>query len=240
MYVQDFAVVEEHAARFAVLLRSLSGEDVTRAVPGMAWTVDEVAKHVLSVLRRYTVDRRRASSATALSLLNAEDIAELNLDIDQIATEIVQQVRVIARFAATVDSDARFPFHAGVLISPDAAWANLISEFFVHGDDIAQATGKHFKVPDRELEGIWRALLPAATGWLRPHARTIDETYALNFPFGEVCVHLVDGEVITDEDREADRPIVCSSASEATLAFYRRRLVTNPNLALLITRFYDI
>ena len=240
MYVQDFEVVEENAARFVALLRSLTEDDLTRRVPGMTWNADEVAKHVLSVLRRYTTDPRRASSVEDLALRNGEDIADLNADISQIAAEILEQVSAIGQFAATVDPDTLFPFNAGVEISPDAAWANLIAEFFVHGDDIAQATGKHVEVPDRDLEGVWRSLLPAAAGWLRPQALDIDESYCLMFPFGDVRVHLVAGQVITDDDREADWPAACPSASAATLAFYRRRLVAEPNLALLISRFYDI
>jgi hypothetical protein len=130
-----------------------------------------------------------------------------------------------------------------VEITANAAWANLIAELLVHGDDIARATGTTFTLPERDVEGLWRALLPAATGWLRPEGRAIDERYEFRFDFGIVHVHLHNGEVVVDDEFPAvpDHVIVSADAIETTLAApYRRRLITDPQLALFASRFYDI
>jgi uncharacterized protein (TIGR03083 family) len=240
LFVQRFEPVAEHGARFIELVGSLSSVEAARPVPGMEWTVREVAAHVLSVLRRYTTDQRRASTVAGLAARNAEDLAEIPFDTRQIADEAREQLALIGSVAPGIDPATRFQFHAGAEVTASGAWANLIGEFLIHGDDIARATGRSFTVPDADLEGVWRALFPVTGSWLRPEARTIDERYDLGFSFGTVRVHLANGEVIVDDDRDADYVIRCGSAVESTLAFYRRRLITDPSFALLVSRFHDI
>jgi uncharacterized protein (TIGR03083 family) len=206
----------------------------------MEWTAREVAAHVLSVLRRYTTDRRPASTVTGLAARNADDVAEIPLDAREIAEEAREQLALIGSVAPEIDPATRFPFHAGAEVTASGAWANLMGEFLVHGDDVARATGRSFTVPDADLEGVWRALFPVTGSWLRPEARIVDERYDLGFPFGTVRVHITNGDVVVDDEGEADYVIRCDSAVESTLAFYRRRLIADPLFALLISRFHDI
>jgi uncharacterized protein (TIGR03083 family) len=239
-YVQPFDPVRRHGGRFADLVRSLSRDEAAQRVPGMEWTAGEVAAHVVSVLRRYTGDERRAPSVAALRVQNAEDVAEDARDCDALADEVDERIAVIGAVAPDLEPSQRFPFHAGTEITTNGAWANLVAEFFVHGDDIARATDRSFVVGDADLEGVWRALLPAARGWLRSEAWGIAEQYEFQFSFGTVWVSISNSDVVVADHGAADYVIASTPASAATLAFYRRRLITEPTLALFVSRFHDI
>lgn len=242
-YVQLFDPVVEHTKRFTEFIRSLPSDAAMRPVPGLDWSAADVGAHVLSVYRRYTVDPRRAPTLAALAQQNADDVAAIGMNLPAIADEIDQQLETIASVAPQFDPEQRFEFHAGAEVTANAAWANLIAELLVHGDDITRATGIAFTMPERDVEGIWRALLPAATGWLRPEALSIDERYEFRFNFGVVDVHLRGGDVVVDDEptETADHVITSTDAIDTTLAVpYRRRLVRDPTLALFASRFYDI
>ena len=239
-YVQHFEPVRQHGGRFADLVRSLSRHEAAQLIPGMEWTAGEVAAHVVSVLRRYAGDKRRARSVAALRVQNAEDVAEDTRDCNALADEIDERIALIADVAPHLEPSQRFPFHAATEITTNGAWANLIAEFFVHGDDIARATDRSFVVGDADLEGVWRALLPAARGWLRSEACAIAEQYEFQFSFGTVFVTINNGDIAVADHGAADYLIASTPASAATLAFYRRRLITEPTLALFVSRFHDI
>jgi hypothetical protein len=139
-----------------------------------------------------------------------------------------------------LEASQRFSFHAATEITTNGAWANLIAEFFVHGDGIARATDRSFVVGDADLEGGWRALLPAARGWLRSEACGTAEQYEFEFAFGTVLVSINNGDIVVADRGAADYVITSIPASAATLGFYRRRLITEPTLALFVSRFHDI
>jgi uncharacterized protein (TIGR03083 family) len=242
-YVQQFDPVAAHSARFADLLRSLTPDDGARRVPGLDWTAAEVGAHVLSVYRRYTVDKQRSATVAALRRQNADDVARAGTDLGAIADGLDEQVALLASVAPHLDPDQTFPFHIGLEVTASAGWANLIGELLVHGDDIARATGRAWTIPDADLEGVWRVLLPAGRGWLRPEAQSVDERYEFRFPIGAVSVHLRDGDIRVDEAMTGppDHVIERDDLAATTLAFpYRRRLMDDRALALLASRFYDI
>ena len=130
-YVQHFEPVWQHGGRFADLVRSLSRHEAAQLIPGMEWTAGEVAAHVVSVLRRYAGDKRRARSVAALRVQNAEDVAEDTRDCNALADEIDERIALIAAVAPHLEPSQRFPFHAATEITTNGAWANLIAEFFV-------------------------------------------------------------------------------------------------------------
>lgn len=232
-------------ADFTSLLRSLTPDDVAAAVPGMEWTAGEVGAHVLTVVRRYLAPTERAATRTRLVQLNAEDIAEVHQTTAEVAGALDAAASVLGQVAPGIPLDTPREFHLGLKVTVAAGWANLIGELFVHGHDIARATGRPWSVADHLLEGIWRNLLPAASGWMRPEAREVAELYRLRFGFGTVTVRLEGGLVHVDDeddvDRRADHEIDIADASTFTLQFpYRRACITNPVTALLASRFTDI
>jgi hypothetical protein len=53
-------------------------------------------------------------------------------------------------------------------------------------------------------------------------------------------VSIENGDVLVAQHGSADHVIASTPVGDATLAFYRRRLITEPTLALFVSRFHDI
>jgi hypothetical protein len=242
---QTFEPLPALFAQFETMLRSLTPQEEATSVPGLDWTAREVAAHVLTVVRRYLAPTERAATRERLAALNAEELATVDRSCAEIADELDSIVSVLAHVAPSISLDDVRAFHLGITVSVAAGWANLIGELLVHGDDIARATHRAWSVDDHLLEGIWRDLMPASAGWMRPEARTLDELYHLHFPFGTVMLALDAGMVRVDDPRDAgrvpDHVIVVPDASAFTLQFpYRRARLEDPRAALLASRFIDI
>lgn len=239
---QTFDPVPGHATRFTNMLRALSQDEVDAVVPGMTWTAGDVARHVLTVLHRYGGSELRADTRQALTELNDKELRAVDLPIEAVADGIDEAVSLVGSLAPHIPPEQRFEFHLGLTVDAPAAWANLCSEFLVHGSDIARATGHPWTFPAEDVEGIWRNLMPAASGWLRTEARDVDEVYEFRFSFGSVTVWIHDGSVtIDDAGRAADHCVAVADAVTFTLGVpWRRALVTDPNAALFLSRFYDI
>ena len=211
----------------------------------MDWTAGDVGTHVLTVVKRYVAPTERASSRARLAALNAEDVSAVAKTAAEVADELDVTVAGLAQVAPSLPLDGQRAFHLGLTVTTAAAWANLLGELLVHGDDIARATGRHWTMDGELLEGIWRNLLPAAAGWLRPDAAAVNELYRLNFPFGVVALRIAEGEVRVDHpddvDLAADHTIDIVDTAQFTLQFpYRRACIIDARTALLASRFFDI
>ena len=244
-FEQSFDPLPALFAEFTALLRSLTPEEEETPVPGMDWTAGEVGAHVLTVLHRYISPTERAVTRTRLTQLNAEDIAALGKTTAEAADELDGIIAALASVAPGLPLDTERDFHLRLKVTVAAGWANLIGELLVHGDDIARATSRQWTVDDALVEGIWRNLMPAVAGWMRPEARTANELYLLRFSFGSVTLRIDSGLVHIDDERDADRSpdhvIDIDGAAEFTLQFpYRRRCIDDPIAALLASRFTDI
>lgn len=244
-YQQTFDPVPAQFERFTELLRSLTPDEQQARVPGMDWTAAEVGTHVLTVLRRYLSVTERAVTRERLAMLNAEEIAAIPKTPQEVADDIDGIIEGLTALAGAVPLDAERSFHLGMTVTVAAGWANLIGETFVHGHDIARATGRNWTMDGSLLEGIWRNLLPAAAGWMRAEARALTELYHLRFAFGLVTLRLDNGNVVVDDPVDAtrtpDHSIIVKDAASFTLEFpYRRSVITDPTTALLASRFIDI
>ena len=246
-FVQRFEPAVPQGKRFSDLVRSLSDDEAAARVPGIGWTAAEVGAHVATMLGRYVSNQRRSSTRPELAAQNDGELRalvdEAGGEVGSIADAIDEAMATIAAVAPQVPADMEFPFHLDTRVTAAAGWANLLSEFLVHGDDIARATGREWSFPESDLEGFWRNLLPAASGWLRHEARAIDEVYEFRFAaFGPVVVWIHDGRVTVDDaDRTPDHTCAVDDAVPFTLAVpWRRRLVADPAAALFLSRFYDI
>jgi hypothetical protein len=244
-FQQTFEPLPVQFARFTALLRSLTPHEEAAPVPGMEWTASEVGAHVLTVVNRYLAPSERAASRARLAALNAEDVSSVAKTAAEVADELDATIAQLAHVASSFPLDGLRDFHLGLSVTMAAAWANLLGELLVHGDDISRATKRHWSMDDELLEGIWRNLLPAAAGWLRPEAHAVNELYRLNFPFGPVTLRIAEGEVRVDHsddvDLSADHTIDIVGTAQFTLQFpYRRACISDPRTALLASRFFDI
>ncbi len=209
----------------------------------MEWTVGEVAAHVLTVVRRYRPEPRRASTVPALRGLNHAEVADVgDASPAAIAEMIDADLDAMAAIAPLVPLDMERPFHLGLTVTISAGWANLVSECFVHGADIAGAVGRRWDWDDAAFEGIWRQLTGALSGWLRPQAAHLDEVWDIELSFGTVRLWIHEGVVTVDDaTRPADRTVHADGAGSLLLQFpFRRRLIEDPDVALLASRFLDI
>jgi hypothetical protein len=239
-FQQSFEPLPALFADFCALLRSLSPQDESVPVPGQEWTAREVGVHVLTVVRRYLGPTERAVRRPRLAALNAEDIASIDASSAQVADELDRVIAMLATVAPNVPLDDTRNFHLGLTVSVAAGWANLIGELLVHGDDIARATHRPWSVDDQFLEGVWRNLMPASAGWMRPDARSLTELYHLQFSFGLVVLALDAGTVRVDDQRDAartpDHMILVPDAAAFTLQCpYRCASLRDP-LAALFSR----
>lgn len=78
---------------------------------------------------------------------------------------------------------------------------------------------------------------------MRPEAAAHRDRWRLRFPFGAIDVAFNDGLLCwgADDSTEPDHILDIDDAAEFALSFpYRRRPITDPATALLITRFYDL
>ena len=240
---RGFELVRAHTERFIGYLEGLSEADIATPVPGLRWTVGETVAHVRSVYGRYTADPRRAASPQAVATQNAEDIVEAGVDVKAASVFIADQLTYLEAVVPHLAPERLFPFHAGQLTTMAGGWGNLLGELHAHGDDIARATGQPFSIPSVDLEILWRFTAPVLQGWVRAEARDLVEDWRLRFPFGAVDAVLDHGAVRWDIRSAEDPEHVVEVADVAgfTLVFpYRRRPVTDPTTALLVSRFTDL
>jgi uncharacterized protein (TIGR03083 family) len=242
-HVRGFALVQDHTGRFVAYIEGLGDENLGRRITGSDWTVGETIAHLQSVYLRYTTDRRRAPSPQGVAEQNAEDIGTIGVDVAASLASMEEQVGILATLVPHIAPDQRFPFHAGQMTTLAGGWGNLLGELLAHGDDIARATGSPFAIPSRDLEILWRFTAPLLQGWIRPEAAPLNEEWRLRFPFGDIDA-VFDRRVLRWGEGEGSgrgRVLEVDDAAELALAFpYRRRVIEDPALALLATRFYDL
>lgn len=241
-HVRGFEVAGHHTARFVAYVRALTEDEVALPVPGLTWTVGQTVTHVQSVYERYTVDRRRADTADLVAVANEEDVARIGVGLEASARSIEEQWAFLGAVVGSVPPDTEFPFHAGLQTTMAGGWGNLLGELLAHGDDLARATGKPFGVPGEDLEVTWRFGFPLLSGWLRPEARGLVETWRLQMPFGDIGLVLDHGVFdVIDDPAGADHDLEVGDVEELTLQVpYRRREAGDPLVELLGSRFRDL
>lgn len=247
-HTKGFALVQEHTARMAGLVRSLDADEVGSAVPGSSWTVGEVVVHLRTVYERYTVDRRRAATPADVAAFNQQDVGRTDVDMAGAADSMEAQVAVLAEVVDGVPPELEFPFHGGQTITMAGGWGNLLGELLAHGDDIAAATGRSFGIPGADLEVAWRYTFPVLAGWLRTERTGVDEVWDLRFPFGSVRLGISPDGLLHENEPTADPPpgavhriIEADDPADLMLQVpYRRRAILDPAVALLASRFHDV
>lgn len=230
-------------ARFVELLRALKPEDALLPVTGLVWDVGELAAHVLTVVRRGLGDCRRSDSPEATAELNAIVLHETpERDIARLADLIAQDNDTMLTIAfPRVADDRRFPFHAGTTTTIIPAMAIVLGEFTMHGYDIATATGHPWTIAPHTAALIWKGCSDVFSGWLKPQAAPVNESYVLHFEGEPAPLSLVVREgtarVSFDIPAAPDYVLRVNPAEFIFYSPYQRRTPTDPSIARLISLF---
>lgn len=156
--------------------------DPDAAVPGLSWTVSDVAAHALTVVRRSLGDLRRSASPLDTAALNATCLQELpERDLHALADALAADAdTVVTRVLPSVpDDDRPVPFHGGTTARLLDAYGIMLAELLVHGHDIAAAGEQPWAIPPAEAALAVQAVLALAPAWADP-ARWTDPATTLS------------------------------------------------------------
>jgi uncharacterized protein (TIGR03083 family) len=236
--------VVDLSERFVELVSELDEEELARPVPDLDWTVIDVVAHVATVWRRYTVDPARAATWHDVAVANAADIVAIGHDTEPLLEEIMTHTSLMAMAPATLEPDALRPFHAGQSLTLAGAWGNAVNELLVHGDDVARATGRTWRVEAADLEPFWRYTTSVMPGFMTARGRAAHDRWTLDLGFasGPVRLRFDGGALHVDEPGEW-RPdhVVSGDAALVTLAMpWRRRPPSSASVAEFASRIEPV
>lgn len=141
-------VCQEVAARTADLIRNAPTPNAH--VPGLDWTVGEVAAHLVSLTHRYEpfVQDQSRPSFESMPALNAEELAPLAVrTLSELADDLERGTAALLALCRSGAAPARFFDMESDCAS---AIALHVEELLVHGVDIGRATGAAWTVSRRE------------------------------------------------------------------------------------------
>lgn len=139
---------ERLASRVAELLRT--APDPAAPVPGLEWTVAELAAHLVSLTRRYEPFVRNATTP------NFESMPELNAqELDGFSARSLEELAGLLEDGTTsllsLCSSGEAPAHFFEMESDCASTiALLVEELLVHGFDIARAVRRPWPITKEE------------------------------------------------------------------------------------------
>lgn len=159
------AETTRYAGQVADLVDSAAGREGD-PVPGMDWTVGQLATHLAAVAVFYEKYFNGTESygydVTALTESNERFMAEYgNRDCAEMATDIRTSYAGMIAVADGLQALDRLPWHAGPM--PVAAVMGVgLNELVLHGRDLAAALGRPWQItPDAARHGIRAALAVA-------------------------------------------------------------------------------
>ncbi len=161
------------ADRFVTLVTG--APDPTVRVPtASAWTVRDVAAHLVTVTVRYAdgPQGRGTWTSTPLDLpaLNHDQIAALGIvGVGELAAKLHQELTALrAQIQGYGNNIPSFRFHGGEQVRADIALGILLGELVVHGWDVARALRRPWSIDPGHAALIIQGLNPILPGWVRP------------------------------------------------------------------------
>ena len=172
--------MREMAARFASLLRGVP--DGRTPVPGMRWTVGEIAAHVVqSAVHAREVVEGATSAYVGVGFNAAVDerlvAAQPERDPARLADLVESSYDALAEALAGRSDDEVL----GVIVdlTPASLRGILALDFMLHGTQISMASGRRFDVPAQMMRDCAALVLPALAS--AEAARGLTATYSLRF-----------------------------------------------------------
>ena len=180
--------VDQASDQFVAQLYALQPEDGERKVPGLTWTVAEVAVHMLNIVNRGLGDRRRSDSITGLAELNDRCVSEVDTRVPaEIADRLTEDKSVLMSLlrAQTPEQAERttFPLHGGLVTNIPSALSYMLFDFLAHGLDVARGTERDWEIAPSHAALVLHASLPVLGPWAK--ASAVDgpaERLAISFP----------------------------------------------------------
>lgn len=236
--------LQEMAGRFAALLRA-AGPDIRRIAVG-EWTVADTAAHVALVVDAdtYVATGEGPPAVTesfdgAGSVRNAE-IARMNermlalepeRDVVVLAERIDAGVEHLLDVTASADGASPVRWLAGIELTHTGLLAHLLEELYLHGFDIARASGQHWRVPPAYAALAFETVLVAVirnaprSMLARPNGARGPE-FACEFRVGDAApvVFASDGSGLVVEEpgnRKIDVRVSGDAAALALVSFNR-------------------
>lgn len=198
--------------RFDRLIRTA---DPHTRVPGLDWTVHQVAAHMLSMAHRYQAvaegrDFRRATYARELDDINRAELDALMAPIPEIADQINELAPVMDALFDAGSNDRVYEAHCGAFLDGVAAQTNWLGELVFHGRDVARAVGAQWRIDERDMLLIARGLMQygEGPGYLRAGLPAgTDLCVAFTLPGARpYVIHIHDGVADMRERLPGDRP----------------------------------
>ena len=180
--------IDRAGDQFIKQLRELDAADGERKVPGMTWTVAEVAVHMLTIVNRGLGDRRRSDSIPGLAELNDRCVSEVDTRVPaEIADRLAEDKSVLMSLlrAQTPEQAERttFPLHAGLVTNIPSALSYMLFDFLAHGLDVARGTERDWEIAPSHAALVLHASMPVLGPWAKKSA--VDgpaERLAISFP----------------------------------------------------------
>jgi hypothetical protein len=226
--------------------RLIRTADPHARVPGLDWTVHEVAAHMLSMAHRYQAvaqgrEFRRATHPRELDDINRAELEALMAPIPEIADRVDDLAPVIDAFFDTCSNDRVYELHCGAFVDGITAQTNWLGELVLHGRDVARAIRAPWKIDERDMLLIARGLMQYGDGpgYLRAGvASGTDVCVALEVAGARpYVIHIHHGAIEMRDRRPDDRPDAVLRMRASTLCdmiYQRIGPVTSARRGLMI------
>ena len=241
--------IDRAGDQFIEQLRELDAADGKRKVPGLTWTVAEVAVHMLNIVNRGLGDRRRSDSIPGLAELNDRCVSEVDTRVpaeiaDRLAEDKSTLVSLLHALTPEQAASTTFPLHAGLVTNIPSALSYMLFDFLGHGLDVARGTDRDWEISPSQAALVLHAGLPVLGPWAQESsAAGPTQRVAISFPGDDDAIVAEVGEGTyraQNQSRDEVDDVVEVDPVATFLAVAGRAPATDPTAARLAGWFDPI
>jgi uncharacterized protein (TIGR03083 family) len=165
--------IDAVADRF-VTLATGAPDPALRVPASPAWTVRDVAAHLVTVTVRYSDGPKGRGTWTPTPVelpdLNRDQLQALSgATVGELTGRLRQELATVHAQLRDYGSQVpTFRFHGGERVRADVAMGILLGELVVHGHDVAQALRQPWPIDPEHVALIVEGVNPILPGWVRP------------------------------------------------------------------------